>query len=110
MHECIYPEREGERGEGMCVCLSMSIAYIQYILPSKRHCPPLPPPMARALWLKCMFLAMSLTTGGDNESLDSFAMRENITVAEDDMSSSSHLQGFEQVSEGSLIGVMFVFG
>ena len=57
-----------------------------------------------------MFLAMSLTTGGDNESLDSFAMRENITVAEDDMSSSSHLQGFEQVSEGSLIGVVFVFG
>ncbi|XP_076446577.1 LOW QUALITY PROTEIN: transcription initiation factor TFIID subunit 1-like [Babylonia areolata] len=35
--------------------------------------------------------------GGDNESLDSFAMRENITIAEDEMSSSSHAQGFEQL-------------
>ena len=84
----------------MCVFESVHCIYSVYT-PSKR--PPPPPKMAGALWLKCMFLAMSLTTGGDNESLDSFAMRENITVAEDDMSNSSHLQGFEQVSEGSLV-------
>ena len=47
-----------------------------------------------------MFVAVSFSAGGDNESLDSFAMRENVTIAEDDMSNSSHLQGFEQVGDG----------
>ena len=57
------------------------------------------------MFLKHKSVVVSCTTGGDNESLDSFAMPENITVAEDDMSSSSHLQGFEQVGSGGLVGV-----
>lgn len=38
-------------------------------------------------------------TGGDNESLDSFALRENVTIAEDDSASVSlsQNQGAHQV-------------